>query len=80
MPKFTLIAEHFGAHKITYEFNQDFLPEVLDNVELFLRGAGYVPNGVLQFVEEETYTTDPDYADFGGGSTLADYPEIKGQL
>ena len=80
MPKFTLIAEHEGAHKITHEFNEDFLPEVLDNIELFLRGVGYVPNGVLEFVEEETYMTDPEYGDFGGGSTLEDYPEIKEQV
>lgn len=53
MPKFTLIAEHKGAHKITHEFDEDFLPDVLDNIELFLRGAGFCSNGVLEFVEEE---------------------------
>lgn len=67
MPKFTLIAEHKGAHKITHEFDEEFLPDVLDNIELFLRGAGFCSNGVLEFVEEEIYTFDQEtYPDMFG--------------
>jgi len=58
MPKFTLIAEHkdmFGAPltKITHEFDYDYLGDVLENIDLFLRGAGYLPTGTLDYVEEE---------------------------
>ena len=79
MPKFTLIAEHtdiYGkptSHKVTHEFNVDTLNDVLENTDLFLRGCGFVPTGTLDYVVDE-------YADFGGGSTLEDYPEIKEEL
>jgi hypothetical protein len=53
--KFTLIAEHETGEKITYEFENDYLYNVLDNVDLFLRGAGFVPEGTLAYTEEETY-------------------------
>ena len=36
MPKFTLIAEHDSEEKITYEFNEDYLPNVLQQMELCL--------------------------------------------
>lgn len=58
MPKFKLIAEHTDAygqptdHKVTSEFTTDFLPEVLENIELFLRGVGFVSDGILDFVGE----------------------------
>ena len=87
MPKFTLIAEHPDAHKITHEFEVDFLPDVLDNIELFIRGVGYFPTGVLEFVDEDCMVTTTQLGDdilteFGDGhdgmgSTLDDYPEIK---
>jgi hypothetical protein len=80
MPKFTLIAEHtdlYGkpnGHKVTHEFNVDTLNDVLENTDLFLRGAGFMPPpGTLDYQVEE-------YADFGGGSTLDDYPELKAEL
>ena len=79
MPKFTLIAEHtdiYGkptSHKVTHEFNVDTLNDVLENTDLFLRGCGFVPTGTLDYVVDE-------YADFGGGSTLDDYPELKAEL
>jgi hypothetical protein len=63
MPKFTLIAEHPGAHKATHEFEVEFLPDVLDNIELFLRGVGFCPTGVLEFVEEEIYNFNPEMYD-----------------
>lgn len=53
--KFTLIAEHETGEKVTYEFENDYLYNVLDNVDLFLRGAGFVPDGTLAYTEEEVY-------------------------
>lgn len=63
MPKFTLIAEHtdFDGNpdgtKQSYEFYCDYLPEILDHIELFLRGTGYVFNGKLDFLEDEPVET-----------------------
>ena len=83
MPKFTLIAEHTDlcgnpdGTKVSYDFHGDFLPEVLEHFELFLRGCGFCPTGKLDFVpDEEYYGLDPDYGDHGGGSLPEDYPEL----
>jgi hypothetical protein len=72
--KYTLIAEdEYGGAKTTREFTEDFLPHVLTEIELFLKGAGFVFNGNLDFVDDfaetntdfelepewdECYTTD----------------------
>jgi hypothetical protein len=88
MPKFTLIAEHtdnFGStlSKTTHEFEVEFIGEVLENVDLFLRGTGFNPTGTLDYVEEEFNTDnlmDEDYfgdGHEGMGSTLENYPEIQ---
>lgn len=84
MPKFTLIGEHTdlkgnpNGSKMTYEFYCEYLPEVLEHFDLFLRGCGYHPNGTLDFVpDQEYYGLDPDFGDHGGGSTLEDYPELN---
>ena len=55
MPKFTLICEHSDLYgnpnqKMTHEFTAETLDEVLENTELFIKGSGYIPNGVLDFV------------------------------
>lgn len=55
MPKFTLICEHYDVYgkpnqKMTHEFTAETLDEVLENTELFIKGSGYIPNGVLDFV------------------------------
>jgi hypothetical protein len=78
MPKFTLIGEHSNIYgkpdgtKVTYEFTVDTLNDIIEHFDLFVRGCGYMPPpGTLDYVVEE------DYSDFGGGSTLDDYPEIK---
>lgn len=62
MPKFTLIAEHtdiYGnlmGHKVTHEFNVDTLDSILENTDLFLRGVGFMPSGILDYVEEENFS------------------------
>lgn len=66
MPKFTLISEHTDLYgnfmsKTTHEFEVDGLPEVLDNVDLFLRGTGYNPAGTLDYVQEEWPEIDPNF-------------------
>jgi hypothetical protein len=51
--KYTLIAEdEYGGSKTTREFEADYLPDVLTEVELFLKGAGFVFNGNLDFVDD----------------------------
>ena len=56
--KYKLIAEdEFGSSTTTREFQVDFLPEVLSEIELFLKGAGFVFDGNLDFVNDfETET------------------------
>lgn len=53
MPKFTLIADHGDGHVISHEFEEEFLDEVVQNLNSFLRGTGYYYDGELQIVEEE---------------------------
>ena len=61
MPKFTFIGEHTDLYgkpdgtKVTYECNVESLNSVLEHMELFIRGCGYGPTGVLDFVEEEDF-------------------------
>jgi hypothetical protein len=37
----------------TVEFNADTLPSILEHFEMFLRGSGFHPSGVLDFVDED---------------------------
>jgi hypothetical protein len=62
--KYTLIAEdEYGGSKTTREFEVDALPQVLEEVELFLRGVGFYFNGNLDFVNdfEEPQWDDEDF-------------------
>jgi hypothetical protein len=58
MPKFTLIAEHDGESRTTVEFNQDFLPEVLMHMDMFLRGTGFTYDGSLTIESWNEYPSD----------------------
>jgi hypothetical protein len=55
MPKFTLSAEWEGDEntKVTHEFDREFLPDVIEQFQMFLRGCGYYFKGELQFVTED---------------------------
>ena len=68
MAKFTLICDHgeFGAPlKSTMEFDVDFLPEVLENFELFLRGAGFVFEGKVEIYDESAgFSIEPHNSDY----------------
>jgi hypothetical protein len=58
--KYTLIAEdEYGGSKTTREFEADYLPDVLSEVELFLKGAGFVFNGNLDFVND--FENEPEW-------------------
>jgi hypothetical protein len=60
--KYTLIAEdEYGGSKTTREFTEDFLPHVLTEIELFLKGAGFIFNGNLDFVDDFA-ETNMDFA------------------
>ena len=67
MPKFTLICEHTDVYgkpneKITHEFTKEYLPDVIEDIEMFLKGAGFVISGVLDIVPlEEPWTDDVDF-------------------
>jgi hypothetical protein len=86
--KYTLIAEDtWDGSKTTREFEVDALPQVLTEIELFLRGAGFFFDGNLDFVNDfeqpewhtEEWDTPQDFScdgHDGMGSTMADYPEL----
>ena len=66
MPKFTLICEHSDVYgnpneKMTHEFTKEYLPEVLENIEMFLRGSGFVMDGLLDIVPLEDDGFPPLY-------------------
>jgi hypothetical protein len=50
--KFTLICEHDSGPKITYEFKNIMLADTLDNIQNFLKGCGFVFDGMLEIVED----------------------------
>jgi hypothetical protein len=62
MTKYTLIAEHTDLYtgntisKSTHEFEVDGLMDVVENVELFLKGAGFIFDGFLDIVSPEEDT------------------------
>jgi len=37
----------------TVEFDADYLPDILEHFEMFLRGSGFHPSGTLDFVNED---------------------------
>ena len=57
--KYTFKAEHKSLHidqiesTITVESNSDCLDDILQDFDNFLRGCGYIPKGLLQYVDEE---------------------------
>jgi len=41
----------------TIEFNADYLPDILQHFEMFLRGSGFHPTGTLDFVQDDDCDT-----------------------
>lgn len=70
MPKFTLICDHsydLDTHVITHEFKAEQLTDVLMNLDMFLKGSGYMYDGVVDIVDDEPVKTShsPYYYDAG---------------
>ena len=68
MPKFKLICDHscdLDTHVVTHEFTADYLPEVLLNLDMFLKGAGYVYDGEVEIIEQIPVGAGTD-VEFGG--------------
>lgn len=62
MPKFTFIAEHESGQKVTYECQPDFIDNVLEDFNLFLRGVGYYPQGDrLEYVYNDFDNHEEDF-------------------
>jgi hypothetical protein len=57
MPKFTFVCDHNSDMSpgpvLTFETDKDYLPEVLEDFELFLRGCGFFFDGHVDIVQEE---------------------------
>ena len=72
MPKFTLICDHscdLDTHVVTHQFNADYLQDVLLNLDMFLKGSGFVYDGEVDVVEPLTVqevqeTEDIKHSDF----------------
>jgi len=59
--KFTLISDHeLDGPKITYEFEEEFLGRVVDNIEQFLKGSGFVFE-TLEVSYDEAYSSESDW-------------------
>ena len=59
---FKQIDDISGANAVTtVEFSADTLSSVLEQFELFIRGAGFYPSGTLDFVDEEGPYTTPKF-------------------
>ena len=67
MPKFTLIGEHIDVlgnadgTKVTYEFYVERLNDILEHVDLFLRGCGYSTQGSLEYSHENEVNGEHDW-------------------
>jgi hypothetical protein len=73
MPKFKFECQHESGEKITYESDKVFIFDVLEDFQNFLKGSGFIFNGVIDLVndapqEPEHFiypTAERDYDNFG---------------
>lgn len=65
--KYTLTCEQDGF-KTTTEFTEDYLPSVLENMQLFLRGCGFYFEGTLDIVDDEPPELDLYSEDYDVGT------------
>lgn len=56
--KFKLICEHEEGDVITHEFNKVFLNDVVERMQDFLKGCGFIFDGTLDIVYEEEQVQD----------------------
>ena len=62
MPKFTLICDHSNSLDTdvrTHTFKSEYLPDVLEHIEYFLKGAGYIFDGVIDIVPVDDGACEP---------------------
>ena len=60
-----------GSNAVTtIEFDADYLPDILEHFEMFLRGSGFHPSGNLDFVPEDEYYGEPDEQEHEWTQTL----------
>ena len=56
MPKFTLICDHSNSLDTdvrTHTFKSEYIHDVLEHIEYFLKGAGYIFDGVVDIVPRD---------------------------
>ena len=77
---FKQIDDISGANAVTtVEFNADTIPDILEHFEMFLRGSGFHPTGILDFVDEEEYCpkfepAEEDYEEEEESAATAQWP------
>ena len=51
-----------GSNAVTtIEFDADYLPDILEHFEMFLRGSGFLPSGTLDFVNDSWEDDCPQF-------------------
>lgn len=67
MPKMTFVCEHqhpihkdSNLSKLTYESNREYLYDILEDFEDFLRGCGFYIDGKLEVVNPEDIDIDAE--------------------
>jgi hypothetical protein len=63
MPEFTLICKYDNIDVTTKTFEEVELHNVLNNIELFLRGCGYIFEGNLDIVDNSFMDEPPPWLD-----------------
>lgn len=66
MSKFTLICDNsydLDTHVVSHTFTAEHIADVLMNLDLFLKGVGYVYDGQVDIVEDEPCCHSPQYFD-----------------
>lgn len=53
MPNFTFTCQHDSGETITFETNKEFIGDVISDFEMFLKGAGFVFDGYLDFTDSK---------------------------
>lgn len=79
--------DDISGHKseTTIEFNAEYLPDILEHFEMFLRGSGFHPSGTLDFVNyddceewhNEEFDTPQEEPVYTWNNTSATWPFPK---
>ena len=83
MPKFTLVCDHscdLDTHIVKHEFTAEHIYDVVEQFEMFLRGAGYVFNGTLDFIDDNLQDDvghSPAYYDFDRNKPIHEWTAVR---